>query len=166
MEGGVEKGVRRWGKREIIYLSLHCHHQNDSWWAAMRAILMLNCEGQSHKTVATDHNFWRERRTEADSNRGPSAYHPNALLLGQSGSHNPRGLFVTDIGCLRLRHCLTRVKLPLLLLALRALRSVCCFWLKENLGAVALSAESVEFVSREDGVSPRPTSGNVDFTRL
>ena len=20
-----EKGVRRWGKREIIYLSLHCH---------------------------------------------------------------------------------------------------------------------------------------------
>ena len=24
------KGVRRWGKREIIYLSLHCHHQNDS----------------------------------------------------------------------------------------------------------------------------------------
>ena len=24
------KGVRRWGEREIIYLSLHCHHQNDS----------------------------------------------------------------------------------------------------------------------------------------
>ena len=23
-------GVRRWGEREIIYLSLHCHHQNDS----------------------------------------------------------------------------------------------------------------------------------------
>ena len=28
-EGGG-KGVYRWGKREIIYLSLHCHHQNDS----------------------------------------------------------------------------------------------------------------------------------------
>ena len=27
-------------------------------WAAMRAVLMLhNCEGQSHKTVSTDHNF-------------------------------------------------------------------------------------------------------------
>ena len=25
-EGG---GVWRWGEREIIYLSLHCHHQND-----------------------------------------------------------------------------------------------------------------------------------------
>ena len=23
------KGVWRWEKREIIYLSLHCHHQND-----------------------------------------------------------------------------------------------------------------------------------------
>ena len=26
-EGGEE--VWRWGRREIIYLSLHCHHQND-----------------------------------------------------------------------------------------------------------------------------------------
>ena len=24
------KGVRMWGRRTIIYLSLHCHHQNDS----------------------------------------------------------------------------------------------------------------------------------------
>ena len=23
------KGVRRWGKRGIIYLALQCHHQND-----------------------------------------------------------------------------------------------------------------------------------------
>ena len=23
------EGVWRWGEREIIYLSLHCHHQND-----------------------------------------------------------------------------------------------------------------------------------------
>ena len=23
------KGVWRWGEREIIYLSLHCHNQND-----------------------------------------------------------------------------------------------------------------------------------------
>ena len=27
-------------------------------WAAMRAILLFHhCEGQSHKTVSTDHNF-------------------------------------------------------------------------------------------------------------
>ena len=55
-------------------------------WAATRDILFRNCEGQSHKTVSTDHNFWRERRAKADSNRGPSAYQPNALPLGQTGS--------------------------------------------------------------------------------
>ena len=29
-DGEKGKGVWRWGKREIICLSLHCHHQNDS----------------------------------------------------------------------------------------------------------------------------------------
>ena len=54
-------------------------------WEAMRAVLVFhNCEGQSHRTVSTDHNFRRERRAEADSNRGPSAYKPNALPLGQT----------------------------------------------------------------------------------
>ena len=28
-DGEVGGGVWRWGEREIIYLSLHCHHQND-----------------------------------------------------------------------------------------------------------------------------------------
>ena len=55
-------------------------------WAGMRAILMFHCEGQSHKTLSTDHNFLRERRAEADSSRGPSAYQPNTLPLGQTGS--------------------------------------------------------------------------------
>ena len=56
-------------------------------WAVMRAILMFhNCEGQSHKTVSTDHNLWSERRAEADLNQGPSAYQPNALLLDQTSS--------------------------------------------------------------------------------
>ena len=29
-DGEKGKGVWRWGKMESIYLSLHCHHQNDS----------------------------------------------------------------------------------------------------------------------------------------
>ena len=29
-DGEKGGGVWRWGKREIIYLPLHCHHQNDS----------------------------------------------------------------------------------------------------------------------------------------
>ena len=48
------------GGREIIYLSLHCHHQDDFCIKveAMRAISMFhNCEVQSHKTVSTDHNL-------------------------------------------------------------------------------------------------------------
>ena len=81
-EGGMEMG-----ERKIIYLSLHCHHQNDS--------CMKMGSDESHfnvslilrnKTVSTDHNFWRERRAEADLNRGPSAYQLNALPLGQTSS--------------------------------------------------------------------------------
>ena len=50
-------------------------------------------EGQSHKTmpVHKPQPFGRERRAEADSNRGPSAYQPNALPLGQTGSLGPAG---------------------------------------------------------------------------
>ena len=52
-----------------------------------------NCEGQSHKTVSTDHTFEEKlRRAEADLNLGPSAYRPNALLLGQTGSHRSLSL--------------------------------------------------------------------------
>ena len=57
-------------------------------WAAMRAILMFhNCEGRSHKTVSTDHNFWSERRVKMDLSWGLSAYQPNASLLGQTSTH-------------------------------------------------------------------------------
>ena len=57
-------------------------------WAAIRAILcFINCEGQSHKWDSV-HSFWRERRTEADSNWGPSAYQLNALPLGQTSSQS------------------------------------------------------------------------------
>ena len=69
-------------------------------WAAMRVILAFhNCEEQSHKTVSTEHNFWRERRAEADS---------NALPLGQTGSQLCRRdccihLFHT---CVSYRYCM------------------------------------------------------------
>ena len=36
--------------------------------------------------MSADYNFWRERRAEADLNRSPSGYLPNALPLGQTGS--------------------------------------------------------------------------------
>ena len=35
-------------------------------WAAMRAILIFhNCEGRSHKTVSTDHNFLKRKESRS-----------------------------------------------------------------------------------------------------
>ena len=71
----VGKGVWRWGEREIIYLSLHCHHQNDSCIkmgsSESHFNVSVGSEGQSHKTVSTNYNHFEERgepmrnRTEA-----------------------------------------------------------------------------------------------------
>ena len=55
-----EKGgkvVWRWGEREIIYLSLHFHHQNDSGIKMGSDESHFNVsagsDGQSHKTAST-----------------------------------------------------------------------------------------------------------------
>jgi len=51
----------------------------------------VGSDGQSH-SVHKPQPFSRERRTEAVSNRGPSAYQPNALPLGQTGSLGQNGM--------------------------------------------------------------------------
>ena len=59
---------RMWRKREIIYLSLHCHHQNDSCIKTgsdedhFNASLILR---NSHKTVTT--NFEEKRGPKRNS---------------------------------------------------------------------------------------------------
>ena len=50
------------GEGDYIHLSLHCHHQNDSCIKVGSdeshfKLMFHNCEGQSHKTESTDHNF-------------------------------------------------------------------------------------------------------------
>ena len=49
------------GEREIIYLSLHCHHQNDSCIKMGSDESHFNVsvgnDGQSHRTVSTDQNL-------------------------------------------------------------------------------------------------------------
>ena len=60
-------------------------------WAAMRAILMFQSRKwwtKSQDSVHKPQPFWRERRAEAVLNRGPSAYQPNALPLGQTSSRS------------------------------------------------------------------------------
>ena len=56
------KGVWRWGEREIIYLSLHCHHENDSCIKMgsdeSHFKVSVGSDGQSHKTVSTNHSLF------------------------------------------------------------------------------------------------------------
>ena len=59
------KGYRGGGKREIIYLSLQCHHQND-FCIKMGSDdshfnVSVGSDGQSHKTVSTNHSLFEEK---------------------------------------------------------------------------------------------------------
>ena len=48
------------GEREIIYLSLHCHHQNDCCIKVGSDESHFNVSltvRDSHRTVSTNHNF-------------------------------------------------------------------------------------------------------------
>ena len=84
-EGGYGDGGR--GRLYTYHYTVTTRMTSALRCAAMRAILMFhNCEGQSHKTVSTDHNIWREKRAKADLNRSPIAYQPNALPLGHTSS--------------------------------------------------------------------------------
>ena len=56
--GGGGGGAWRWVEREIRYLSLHCHHQNDSCIKRgsdeSHFNVSVGSDGQSHKTVSTN----------------------------------------------------------------------------------------------------------------
>ena len=94
--GGMEVGGR--GRLYTYHYNVTTRMTSALRWAAMRASLMFdNCEGQSHKTVSTGDNFWSERRVEAVSNRGPSAYQPNALPLGQTNSQNSLIVIIVSV---------------------------------------------------------------------
>ena len=94
-DGEKGEGLWRWGKREVIYLSLHCHHQNNSCIKmgsdeSHFSVSLIYCEGPSHKTVSTDHNFLKreESRSGIEPRSSLSAYQP--LPLGdQTGSQSP-----------------------------------------------------------------------------
>ena len=59
------QGPKSCGGGGGLYLKLCCYHQNDSVlrWVAVRVTLRcINCEGQIHKMVFTNHNFSKEKR--------------------------------------------------------------------------------------------------------
>ena len=53
------------GEREIIYLSLHCYHQNDSCIKMgsdeSHFNVSVGSDGKSHRTVSTNHNLFEEK---------------------------------------------------------------------------------------------------------
>ena len=74
----MEVGGGGGGGREIIYLSLRCHHQNDFCIKMGSDESYLNVsvgsDGQSHKTVSTNHNLFEEKGE-------PMRYRTEVLLL-------------------------------------------------------------------------------------
>ena len=49
------------GERDIIYLSLHCHHQNDTCSDESHFKVSVGRSGQSHRTVSPNHNLFEEK---------------------------------------------------------------------------------------------------------
>ena len=49
----------------LLYLSLHCHHQNDSCIKVgsdeNHFNISVGSDGRSHKTVSTNHNLFEEK---------------------------------------------------------------------------------------------------------
>ena len=90
-DGEIEgKGVWRWREKEIIYLTRPCHHQNDSCIKmgsdeSHFNVSLIEGDKVTNKTVSTDHIFFfffflRNRRADADSNRGPIGQRSTCML--------------------------------------------------------------------------------------
>ena len=80
------------GEGDYIYLSLHCHHQNDfcirMGSEESHFNVSVGSDGQSHRAVPTNHSLSEEKgepkryRTEV-----LPLHQPTASPLGQTGSH-------------------------------------------------------------------------------
>ena len=75
MEVGEE---RDYIHREIIYLTLYCHHQNDSCIKvgsdeSRFNVLLVVMDKVTRQCLQTT-TFLKRKRAKAESNRGPSAY--------------------------------------------------------------------------------------------
>ena len=95
------------------YPTLRCHHQNCSCSKTCsdesRFNVSLIVRDKVTRQCPQTTTFKEKGQPEAESNRGPSAYQPNALPLGQTGSQavesqsvgynaHPGGII---IGCIR-----------------------------------------------------------------
>ena len=70
---------------EIVYLLLHCHHQNDSWINVSLTVRDKVTRQCPQTTIFEENGELKQIRTEVPG----SAYQPTALPLGQTGgSHS------------------------------------------------------------------------------
>ena len=74
----------------MIYLLLHCHHQNDSCIKVgsneSHFNVPLIVRDKVTRLCPQTTTFEEKKKTKADLNQGPFAHQPNTLLLGQTGS--------------------------------------------------------------------------------
>ena len=78
--GGEEEvtEIKGGGERGNLCPPLLCHHQNclhSDRQRCKQGYCVANCWQQSHKRVSINRNFWKERRAEAESNRGPFTFY-------------------------------------------------------------------------------------------
>ena len=98
--------VRGWGGgggREIIYLSLHCHHQNDSCIKRgndeSHFSVSVGSDGQSHRTVSTNHNLFEEkgepkRKNNNNNNNNDILYSSQWEIIAVVRSHNKENISI------------------------------------------------------------------------
>ena len=76
------------GRGRLLYLTIYCHHQNDSCIKVGSAESHFNVSlivrDKAARQVSTTTVF-EERRAEVESNRGPSAYRQAKPAHGQRG---------------------------------------------------------------------------------
>ena len=98
----VVEGVWRWGKREIIYLSQHCHYQNafcikvgsDENHFNVSLIIRDKVTRQCPQTTT----FEEKREPKRIRSEVPLLHQPNALPLGQTSSRLPPDDVASDVG--------------------------------------------------------------------
>ena len=83
----------RWRKREIIYLSLHCHHQNDSCIKVGSDeshfnVSLIVRDKVTNETVSTNHKFWK--RKESRSHTGSQSALALKPVLNRANVCSPK----------------------------------------------------------------------------
>ena len=99
MVGAKSKEVGEERLYLMLHCTLHCDLQNDlcsKMGSEESPFAVSLTEGQSRKTVCTDHNFWRERWAKAEMNQGPLEPNNKLYVLLLFHRNNVINLFLME----------------------------------------------------------------------